>query len=106
MDREDAKNGRESPPPNGNGVITPPWNHRRVFTSSSSPSGSQERHTEDEELLNRSVPTLPRAKAPELAAFTHSDPWRVLRIQGEFVHGINALSEVGAAIAVFGSARF
>jgi uncharacterized protein (TIGR00730 family) len=64
------------------------------------------RHTEDEELLNRSVPTLPRAKAPELAAFTHTDPWRVLRIQGEFVHGINALAEVGAAVAVFGSARF
>jgi uncharacterized protein (TIGR00730 family) len=30
----------------------------------------------------------------------------VLRIQGEFVHGINALAEVGAAVAVFGSARF
>ena len=37
--------------------------------------------------------------------FTHSDPWRVLRIQAEFVHGINALADVGAAIAVFGSAR-
>ena len=43
---------------------------------------------------------------PELGAFTHTDPWRVLRIQGEFVHGINALAEVGAAVAVFGSARF
>jgi uncharacterized protein (TIGR00730 family) len=42
----------------------------------------------------------------ELAAFTHTDPWRVLRIQGEFVHGINALASVGAAVAVFGSARF
>ena len=41
-----------------------------------------------------------------MAAFTHSDPWRVLRIQGEFVHGINALAEVGAAVSVFGSARF
>jgi uncharacterized protein (TIGR00730 family) len=49
---------------------------------------------------------MPRAKAPELAAFTHTDPWRVLRIQGEFVHGINSLAEVGAAVAVFGSARF
>lgn len=63
------------------------------------------RTTEDEELLNRPVPTQPRARASELAAFTHGDPWRVLRIQGEFVHGINALAEVGAAIAVFGSAR-
>jgi len=41
-----------------------------------------------------------------MAAFTHTDAWRVLRIQGEFVHGINSLAEVGAAIAVFGSARF
>ncbi|MBV9821378.1 MAG: TIGR00730 family Rossman fold protein, partial [Actinobacteria bacterium] len=64
------------------------------------------RTTEDEELMNRSVPSSPRARAPELAGFTHSDPWRVLRIQGEFVHGINALAEVGAAVAVFGSARF
>ncbi len=63
------------------------------------------RVTEDEQLLNRDVPTSPRARAPELAEFTHSDPWRVLRIQGEFVHGINALAEVGAAISVFGSAR-
>jgi uncharacterized protein (TIGR00730 family) len=64
------------------------------------------RTTEDEELLNRSVPSLPTATAPELAAFTHTDPWRVLRIQGEFVHGINSLADVGAAVAVFGSARF
>jgi uncharacterized protein (TIGR00730 family) len=61
--------------------------------------------TEDEELLNRRVPPTPRARAPELAAFTHSEPWRVLRIEAEFVHGINSLAEVGAAVAVFGSAR-
>jgi uncharacterized protein (TIGR00730 family) len=61
--------------------------------------------TEDEELLNRLVPSIPRARAPELGAFTHTEPWRVLRIQSEFVYGINALSEVGAAVAVFGSAR-
>ena len=46
------------------------------------------------------------SQASEMAAFTHTEPWRVLRIQGEFVHGINALAEVGAAVAVFGSARF
>jgi uncharacterized protein (TIGR00730 family) len=40
-----------------------------------------------------------------MAAFTHTDPWRVLRIQGEFVHGINSLAELGAAVSVFGSAR-
>jgi uncharacterized protein (TIGR00730 family) len=64
------------------------------------------RATEDEDLLNRSMPSSPRARAPELGAFTHTDAWRVLRIQGEFVHGINALAEVGAAVSVFGSARF
>ncbi len=68
--------------------------------------GRGARKTEDEELLNRPMPKLPRARVPDLAAFTHTDPWRVLRIQGEFVHGINALAEVGAAVAVFGSARF
>ncbi len=62
--------------------------------------------TEDEQLLNRSLPAEPVPQAAELGAFTHSDPWRVLRIQGEFVHGINALAGVGAAVAVFGSARF
>ncbi len=62
--------------------------------------------TEDEELLNRSVPAEPVPLSSDLAAFTHSDPWRVLRIQGEFVNGINALASVGAAVAVFGSARF
>src|SRR5205085_7148146 len=32
-------------------------------------------------------------------------PWRVLRIMGEYVHGFDALAEVGAAVTVFGSAR-
>jgi uncharacterized protein (TIGR00730 family) len=37
--------------------------------------------------------------------WVHTDPWRVLRIQAEFVEGFGALAEVGPAIAVFGSAR-
>jgi len=64
--------------------------------------------TEDERLLNRGTPAgrrTPAAIMPELAAFTHEEAWRVLRIQGEFVQGINALAEVGAAVSVFGSAR-
>lgn len=63
------------------------------------------RKTEDEQLLNREVPSLPRARAPEMGRFTHTDPWRVLRIQSEFVYGMNALAEVGAGVAIFGSAR-
>lgn len=61
--------------------------------------------TEDEEFLNRPLETQPRAVIPEKGEFTHTEPWRVLRIQAEFVYGLNALAEVGAAVAVFGSAR-
>ena len=35
----------------------------------------------------------------------HEDPWRVLRIQSEFIEGFGALAELGPAISVFGSAR-
>jgi uncharacterized protein (TIGR00730 family) len=35
----------------------------------------------------------------------HADPWRVLRIQSEFVEGFGTLAEIGPAISVFGSAR-
>jgi uncharacterized protein (TIGR00730 family) len=37
--------------------------------------------------------------------WVHTDTWRVLRIQAEFVEGFGALAELGPAIAVFGSAR-
>jgi uncharacterized protein (TIGR00730 family) len=52
--------------------------------------------TEDERLL-----ATPR---PE-QSFTHTDPWRVLRITGEFVEGFDALAELGKAVTIFGSAR-
>lgn len=35
----------------------------------------------------------------------HADPWRVLRIQSEFVTGFDALAEMPPAVTVFGSAR-
>ncbi len=37
--------------------------------------------------------------------WVHTDPWRVLRIQSEFVEGFGMLAELGRAITVFGSAR-
>src|SRR6202046_1095598 len=37
--------------------------------------------------------------------WVHTDPWRVLRIQAEFVEGFGLLSELGPAVSVFGSAR-
>jgi uncharacterized protein (TIGR00730 family) len=55
--------------------------------------------TEDEQLLES------KARVVDAAAFVHSDPWRVLRIMGEFVQGFDALVEVGKAVTIFGSAR-
>jgi uncharacterized protein (TIGR00730 family) len=37
--------------------------------------------------------------------WVHTDPWRVMRIQSEFVEGFGSLAELGPAISVFGSAR-
>jgi hypothetical protein len=39
------------------------------------------------------------------AEWVHTDPWRVLRIQAEFVEGFGLLAELGRAVSVFGSAR-
>src|SRR5579864_7621014 len=39
------------------------------------------------------------------ADWVHTDPWRVLRIQAEFVEGFGLLAELGPAVSVFGSAR-
>ncbi len=51
---------------------------------------------EDEQLL--------RAPSDE-AAFTDTDPWRVMRIMSEFVQGFDALAEMPDAVTIFGSAR-
>ncbi|QGF24158.1 TIGR00730 family Rossman fold protein [Raineyella fluvialis] len=37
--------------------------------------------------------------------WVHEDPWRVMRIQSEFVEGFGTLAELGPAVTVFGSAR-
>src|SRR5437588_228895 len=55
-----------------------------------------ERQIEDRKLLERPD------GAPE---FLESDPWRVLRIQAEFVAGFDALATLGPAVTFFGSAR-
>ncbi|STD10312.1 LOG family protein yvdD [Dermatophilus congolensis] len=41
----------------------------------------------------------------DAADWLHTDPWRVMRIQAEFVEGFGSLAELGPAVAVFGSAR-
>lgn len=55
--------------------------------------------TEDERLL--ASPSEPAQQAD----FTHTDPWRVLRITGEFVEGFDTLAHIGPAVTFFGSAR-
>jgi uncharacterized protein (TIGR00730 family) len=39
------------------------------------------------------------------ADWLHTDPWRVMRIQSEFVEGFGALAEIPKAVTVWGSAR-
>jgi uncharacterized protein (TIGR00730 family) len=51
--------------------------------------------TQDEQLL----------ESPRPDEFTHTDPWRVFRIMGEFVEGFDELATLTRGIAVFGSAR-
>jgi len=38
-------------------------------------------------------------------SFLETDPWRALRIMGEFVEGFDALARLGPAVTLFGSAR-
>lgn len=70
----------------------------------SQPSRPSERRagkppTADAQLLSSPAPAAQRGD------FTSTDPWRVLRIVGEFVEGFEELSDVGSAVAIFGSAR-
>ena len=58
-------------------------------------SRSDEPTTTDQRLLDSRGPS----------DWVHTDPWRVLRIQAEFVEGFGALAEVPKAVTVFGSAR-
>jgi uncharacterized protein (TIGR00730 family) len=59
------------------------------------------RPTEDETLLEGPQPRERRDKEQILV----SDPWRVLRIMGEFVWGFDNLSDVRDGVSIFGSAR-
>jgi hypothetical protein len=51
--------------------------------------------TTDQRLLDKRGPS----------DWVHTDPWRVMRIQAEFVEGFGLLAELGPAVTVFGSAR-
>jgi hypothetical protein len=57
--------------------------------------GQVQESTTDQRLLDSRGPS----------DWVHSDPWRVLRIQTEFVEGFGLLAELPRAVSVFGSAR-
>jgi uncharacterized protein (TIGR00730 family) len=52
--------------------------------------------TEDEKLLQQTGPKID---------FTRTDPWRVLRIMGEFIEGFDTFAPIEKAVTIFGSAR-
>src|SRR5436309_9053495 len=81
-------------PMNGNGEVEHPREKQRgpvVLRR----SRLVEPTTTDQRLLDTRGPS----------DWVHTDPWRVLRIQAEFVEGFGALAEVPRAVTVFGSAR-
>jgi uncharacterized protein (TIGR00730 family) len=57
--------------------------------------GQVQASTTDQRLLDSRGPS----------DWVHTDPWRVLRIQTEFVEGFGLLAELPRAVSVFGSAR-
>lgn len=57
--------------------------------------GSKQESTTDQRLLGEQTSV----------DWLHTDPWRVMRIQSEFVDGFGALAKIPKAITVFGSAR-
>jgi len=68
---------------------------RRVGRVTTKGPAEERMRSADEGLLERQ----------EDPGFVHTDPWRVLRIMGEFVDGFDVLARVGLAVTVFGSAR-
>jgi uncharacterized protein (TIGR00730 family) len=52
--------------------------------------------TEDEKLLQ---------SGGDRDDFTRTDPWRVLRIMGEFIEGFDNLAPIKRGVSIFGSAR-
>ncbi len=56
--------------------------------------------TEDEKFLQ-----APGEAALHGIDFTRTDPWRLMRIQAEFIEGFDTLASVKRGVSIFGSAR-
>jgi uncharacterized protein (TIGR00730 family) len=72
-----------------------PARHRGPITLRGGESDPHTGTTTDQRLLDRR----------NGSDWVHTDPWRVLRIQAEFVEGFGLLAELPRAVSVFGSAR-
>ena len=82
--------------PQPNGRRPRPTRHRGpIMLRGGEPDPTVQGTTTDQRLLDRRGPT----------DWVHTDPWRVLRIQSEFVEGFGLLAELPRAVSVFGSAR-
>jgi uncharacterized protein (TIGR00730 family) len=88
----DSTNDEARPATNRAGTGRGPVRRRGGVTVRKSIAGAT---TTDQRLLDSRGPT----------DWVHTDPWRVLRIQSEFVEGFGTLAELGRAVSVFGSAR-
>ena len=84
-----------SPPPDA-GVPVPPGTAGPVVLRGGEPTAQ-----------TAGLDHRPAAARPPRARrdWVHTDPWRVLRIQSEFVEGFGLLAELPRAVSVFGSAR-
>jgi uncharacterized protein (TIGR00730 family) len=83
-------------PPSPDGRRPRPTRHRGpVVLRGGEPDPLDQGTTTDQRLLDRRGPS----------DWVHTDPWRVLRIQSEFVEGFGLLAELPRAVSVFGSAR-
>ncbi len=84
-----------TPSPDGARKPRPTRHRGPVMLRGGEPDPQTVGTTTDQRLLDRRGPT----------DWVHTDPWRVLRIQSEFVEGFGLLSELPRAVSVFGSAR-
>lgn len=86
----DSADGPTADPGDDTAPGKPPRRRRGLITF-----GHEHSSTTDQRLLDEGGPT----------DWVHTDPWRVLRIQSEFVEGFGLLAELGPAVSLFGSAR-